>query len=73
MLAKALAVVRGDRDQGLCELPRRPQGVDQSPERGVGVRHLGVIGRESRRVRLRRAVGFVGVVEVDPGKEGLRA
>ena len=50
------------------------QPVEQLPDQGIGEQHLRVVGglgvaADPRRPRLRRLVGPVRVVEVDPGKE----
>ena len=72
VLAQRLAVVRGEDDQRPGARPVREERLEQAPERGVGRRHLALVGLvpEPRRQRLGGLVGEVGLVEVDPAEPG---
>ena len=57
-----------DDDQRAIELARRAQIRQQLADHRVGVGHLRVVRLVLRGVRLGGAIGFVGIVEVDPGE-----
>ena len=78
VLAEALAVIGGDDDQRAIELAGGAQIRQQPADHRVGVGDLGVVRLVLRRVRLRGAVGFVRIVEMNPARTraedwGLRA
>ena len=71
VLAEALAVIGGDRDDRVREAPAALEAREQAAELLVHVGDLAVVGprREARREGLRRLVGRVRVVVVDPQEE----
>ena len=74
VLSQALAVVGRDDHQRAAPQPLALEEVEQAAELRVRIRHFSVVGPApvSLPIGLRRLVGRVGIVEVDPGKEGLR-
>ena len=74
VLAEALAVVGEEDEDRAVPDPRALQPRDEAPHDLVGVGDLAEVrlARVAREERLRRLVGRVGVVEVDPGEELLR-
>ena len=71
VVAEALAVVRGQNHQRSIKICTLFQGFAEVADQGVGVGDLALVGAPAilRRKRLRRRVGIVRVVEVEPQKE----
>jgi hypothetical protein len=75
MFAERLTMIGHHDDKGAIECACGAQAIEKGSERRVGVCDLAEIRirNVSGSVRLWRFVRLVGVVEVDPGKVGLRA
>jgi hypothetical protein len=73
VLAQALAVVGRDHEQGLFAQAQPAQGLVEATDQLVRKGHLAVVepARIAGGIRLRRLVGIVGIVEVQP-QEGAR-
>ena len=70
VLAERLPVVRRDDDERAVERARAAQAIQKGTERRVRVGDFPRvrIGGVARSIRLRRLVGIVRIVEVDPGE-----
>ena len=62
VLAEAFAVIRGDDDERAIELAGGGQVGEELAHHRICVRDLGVVRRVARGVRLRGAIGLVGIV-----------
>ena len=69
VVAQALAVVRGEHDQGVAPLSPGEERIEQGSEGRVGGGHLAVVGRGHAPAPVEgRLVGRVGLVEVHPAQ-----
>ena len=62
-------MIRGDDDQGAIQPAGRAQIVEQPADHRVRVGDFGVVRREARRVRFRRTIRIVGIVQMHPCEE----